>query len=165
MTKKAGKTPVFVRISTVLGSRGSADTARDTHDRDLRRRHPHAAVRGQVLPTKAPLIWSATTFRCSSSRTASNSRTASVAGGTTPSNDITLVVLLQEAFRHCKPMSSCGDGAAALSGAGIGIGSAGVLAVETVNDDFIRDLVTALGLHRVWDRAISVMASAAPPAQ
>ena len=88
-----------------------------------------------------------------------------VAGGTTPSNDIKLVVLLQEAFRHCKPMGSWGDGAAALTGAGIHEESAGILAAGTVDDDFVRDLVTALGLHRVWDRAISVMASAVPPAQ
>ena len=41
-----------------------------------------------------------------------------VAAGTTPSNDIELVVLLQEAFRHCKALGAWGDGTAALTGAG-----------------------------------------------
>lgn len=56
---EAGKqTPVFVRFSTVLGERGSADTARD--------------VRGFAVkstPTREIGISSATTSRSSSSRT------------------------------------------------------------------------------------------------
>ena len=42
-----------------------------------------------------------------------------VAGGTTPTADIKLVLLLQEAFRHCKGMGAWGDGAAVLAAAGI----------------------------------------------
>ena len=61
------RTPVFVRFSTVAGSRGSADTARD--------------VRGFAVEVlhraRATGTWSATTSRCSSSRTRSSSRTSS----------------------------------------------------------------------------------------
>ena len=58
------ETPVFVRFSTVAGSRGSSDLARD--------------VRGfavKFYTTKAITTWSATTCRCSSSRTRSSSQT------------------------------------------------------------------------------------------
>ena len=50
-----------------------------------------------------------------------------VAGGTTPTSDIKLIVLLQEAFRHCKAMGAWGDGSAALAAAGIDLDAAGVL--------------------------------------
>jgi catalase len=33
-----------------------------------------------------------------------------VAGGTTPTGDIKLTLLLQEAFRHCKVLAAWGDG-------------------------------------------------------
>src|SRR6185437_3566169 len=42
-----------------------------------------------------------------------------VAGGTTPTGDIKLVVLLQEAFRHCKAIAAWGDGGAVLKSARI----------------------------------------------
>ena len=86
-----------------------------------------------------------------------------VAGGTAPTNDIKLVVLLQETFRHCKAMGAWGDGATALEAAGIAADSPGVLTTDAVNKDFTQSLVTALGLHRSWDRAAAVMASAVPP--
>ena len=57
------ETPVFVRFSTVQGSRGSADTVRD--------------VRGfatKFYTDEGNFDWSATTCRCSSSRTPSSSR-------------------------------------------------------------------------------------------
>jgi catalase len=60
------KTPVFVRFSTVVGSRGSADTVRD--------------VRGfatKFYTARATSTSSATTCRSSSSRTASSSPTSS----------------------------------------------------------------------------------------
>ena len=41
-----------------------------------------------------------------------------VAGGTTPSGDIKLVLLLQEAFRHAKVLGAWGDGTAVLEAAG-----------------------------------------------
>jgi catalase len=86
-----------------------------------------------------------------------------VAGGATPSNDIKLVVLLQEAFRHCKALGAWGSGATILTGAGISTDAPGVLAGGAVDETFTRELVTALGLHRAWDRANAVMASAVPP--
>jgi len=85
-----------------------------------------------------------------------------VAGGTTPTPDIKLVTLLQEAFRHCKALGSWGDGAAVLAAAGIGEGP-GVLVGGSVNAAFTTELVATLGLHRVWQRAPAVMASAIPP--
>jgi catalase len=87
-----------------------------------------------------------------------------VAAGTTPTNDIKLFVLLQEAFRHCKALGAWGDGTAVLSGAGIVLDGPGVLVADSVGKAFTQNLVAALGLHRAWDRAIAVMASAVPPA-
>jgi catalase len=87
-----------------------------------------------------------------------------VADGTTPTNDIKLVVLLQEAFRHCKALGSWGTGVEALTGSGIALDGPGILSGDGVDETFTQQLVTALGLHRAWDRAIAVMASAVPPA-
>jgi catalase len=42
-----------------------------------------------------------------------------VAGGTTPSGDIKLALLLQAAFRHAKALGAWGDGTAVLEAAGI----------------------------------------------
>lgn len=55
-------TPTFTRFSTVLGSRGSADTVRDTR-----------GFATKFYTGRGPSIWWVTTFRCSSSRTASSS--------------------------------------------------------------------------------------------
>jgi catalase len=87
-----------------------------------------------------------------------------VAGGTTPSHDIKLVVLLQEAFRHCKALAAWGDGAAVLKAARISVRDPGVEVSDTVDKAFAAQLAAALGLHRVWDRAPNVMASAVPRA-
>jgi catalase len=87
-----------------------------------------------------------------------------VAGGTTPSGDIKLVLLLQEAFRHAKVLGAWGDGTAVLEAAGIAAGSAGVVTADTVVKSFTDQLTAAVGLHRVWQRAPAVMASAVPPA-
>jgi catalase len=88
-----------------------------------------------------------------------------VAAGTTPSGDIKLVTLLQEAFRHCKPLAAWGDGVAVLQSAGISSDDPGVLIADDVDKKSIAALLAALGLHRVWDRAPAVMASAIPPAK
>ena len=88
-----------------------------------------------------------------------------VAAGTTPSNDIKLTLLLQEAYRHCKSISAWGDGAAILAGAGIAPGAPGVAVADAVDRTFTATVVTALGMHRAWDRAAYVMASAIPPAK
>ncbi|MGY4646807.1 catalase [Mycobacterium sp. URHB0021] len=86
-----------------------------------------------------------------------------VADGMKPTHDIKLVVLLQEAFRHCKPLSAWGDGTAALIAAGIGLDAPGVLTADKVDRSFTNALARAVGLHRVWDRAVDVMASAVAP--
>jgi catalase len=88
-----------------------------------------------------------------------------VAAGTKPTRDIKLIVLLQEAFRHCKPVAAWGDGTEALTAAGISLDGAGVLVAEAVDKSFTDALATAVGLHRVWDRAVDVMASEVAPAR
>jgi catalase len=88
-----------------------------------------------------------------------------VAAGTTPTNDIKVVLLLQEAFRHCKAMAAWGDGVAVLAGAGITIDDAGVVVADAVAKPFNDEVMAALGLHRAWDRAADVMSSAIPPSR
>ena len=87
-----------------------------------------------------------------------------VAGGTTASTDIKLVVLLQEAFRHCKVLAAWGDGVAILRAAGITPKDPGIEIADRVDAAFTTALAAGLGLHRAWDRAATVMASAVPPA-
>ena len=87
-----------------------------------------------------------------------------VAGATTPSADIKLVLLLQEAFRHCKAVAAWGDGAGLLELAGIPADAPGVSVAPSVGKPLTDELTTALGLHRAWDRAPAVMASAVAPA-
>ena len=86
-----------------------------------------------------------------------------VAGGTTASADIKLVVLLQEAFRHCKILAAWGDGVAILHAAGITPKDPGIEIADTVDAAFTAKLAAGLGLHRAWDRAATVMVLAAPP--
>ena len=88
-----------------------------------------------------------------------------VAGGTTPTNDIKAVVLLQEAYRHLKAIAAWGDAAAQLELAGIPVDGPGVLVGDEADKGFSAQLAANLGLHRVWDRAELVMASAVAPAR
>jgi catalase len=88
-----------------------------------------------------------------------------VADGTAPSNDIKLVTLLQEAYRHCKPVGAWGTGVAGLELAGIALDGPGVLVSAKVDGAFTTALMAAVGLHRVWDRAPAVMASAVAPSK
>jgi catalase len=88
-----------------------------------------------------------------------------IAAGTTPTADIKQVILLQEAYRHCKALAAWGDGDAILAGAGIDLDAPGVDVGSSVDKAFIATLVTALGLHRAWARAELVMASAVAPAR
>jgi catalase len=88
-----------------------------------------------------------------------------VAGGTTPTGDIRLTILLQEAFRHCKALAAWGDGTAILEAAGITPADPGVVTGNTAGKPFTDQLAAAVGLHRAWDRAPRVMASAVPPAR
>jgi catalase len=87
-----------------------------------------------------------------------------VADGTPMNRDIKLALLLQEAYRHCKPMGAWGSGADILSAAGVGSDAAGVLTAEKVGKAFTDAVSAHLGLHRVWERAPEVMASDVPPA-
>ena len=86
-----------------------------------------------------------------------------VAAGTKPTRDIKLVLLLHEAFRHCKAVAAWGDGTAALTAAGIDLDAPGVLVADAVDKSFIDALARAVGLHRVWERAVDVMASEIAP--
>jgi catalase len=87
-----------------------------------------------------------------------------IAAGTAPTQDIKLVLLLQEAYRHCKAIAAWGDGDVILADAGIDPDAAGVHLADTVDKDFIDALAAAVGLHRAWDRAEAVMTSTVPPA-
>ncbi|HEY0933009.1 MAG TPA: catalase [Trebonia sp.] len=109
---------------------------------------PHAAVVDRTLLTTRSVEFDAVV----------------VAGGTAPTGDIRLTLLLQEAFRHCKVLGAWGDGTAVLEAAAIPVGAAGVLTADSVAKSFTDQLTAAVGLHRVWDRAAAVMASAVPPA-
>jgi catalase len=86
-----------------------------------------------------------------------------VSGGTTAASDIKLTLLLQEAFRHCKVLAAWGDGTAVLEAAGIAADGAGVVTGGTAAKLFTDQFAAAVGLHRAWDRAPDVMASAIPP--
>jgi catalase len=87
-----------------------------------------------------------------------------VADGTAPSDDIKLVILLQEAYRHCKAIGAWGSGAASLESVQIVAGTPGVLVGDSIAKSFIDGLIAAVGLHRAWDRAPLVMTSVVPPA-
>ncbi|MCW2539373.1 MAG: catalase [Frankiales bacterium] len=88
-----------------------------------------------------------------------------VAGGTSPTNDLKLVLLLQEAYRHCKALAAWGDGVGILQAAGIDAGAPGVSVGKSVSTAFTTELMSALALHRAWERSELVMASAVPPAR
>jgi catalase len=86
-----------------------------------------------------------------------------VAKGTPATSDIKLVLLLQEAFRHCKLVGAWGDGVDALTASGIDLDGPGLVIGDTVVRTFTDQVVRGMGLHRAWDRAADVMASAVPP--
>jgi catalase len=87
-----------------------------------------------------------------------------VADGTAAEPDIKLAVMLQEAYRHCKPLAAWGSGSAVLEASGIPREDSGVVVGTGVVKAFTDELMKVLGLHRVWDRTPLVMASAIPPA-
>jgi len=76
-----------------------------------------------------------------------------VAPGAGTLRDVKLQVLLQEAYRHLKPVGAWSDGVAALRTAGVPVDGPGVLVSDEVSTAYAGQLQTALGLHRVWDRA------------
>ena len=71
-----------------------------------------------------------------------------VADGTRTSRDIKLIVLLQEAFRHCKPVAAWGDGIAALAAAGIDSDAPGVLVADVVDKSFTDALASEVAPAR-----------------
>jgi catalase len=76
-----------------------------------------------------------------------------LADGTGQLRDEKLTILLQEALRHLKPIAAWGDGAQALAAAGITPELSGVVVADTANGAFSSLVLSALRLHRVWDRA------------
>ena len=74
--------------------------------------------------------------------------------------DAKLIVLLQEAYRHYKPLGSWGDGGQILASAGIDTAAPGVVVGARATPKFVEELLTALRLHRAWDRGTA----ADPPA-
>nr|WP_269457232.1 catalase [Paraoerskovia marina] len=80
-----------------------------------------------------------------------------VAGGTAGSavaTDPATTVLLAEAFRHGKAIAAWGDGAEVLRSA-VDADAPGVIAGSGAGD-VTHDLVTALGMHRSWERLATI---------
>jgi catalase len=75
-----------------------------------------------------------------------------VADGAGTVSDPRVLVLLQEAYRHCKAIAAWGDGAGLLTAAGIAADAPGVLVDTKASAAQRKALVTAMGLHRAWDR-------------
>jgi catalase len=86
-----------------------------------------------------------------------------VAGRTVPTNNIRAVVLLQEAFRHCKAIGAWGSGAEMLTLAGVDLDAPGVVIADSVTRAFTTQAFDAVGRHRAWARADLVMSSLVPP--
>jgi catalase len=86
-----------------------------------------------------------------------------VADGAPKDNDLKSVVLLHEAFRQLKAFGAWGDGADVLAAAGIDTSGPGVLTADS-GAALAPDLVAAMRMHKVWERADKVSASAVPPA-
>jgi catalase len=81
-----------------------------------------------------------------------------IAAGNPSLKDIKLTILLGELFRHCKVIGAWGDGKQVLTAAGIDVTAPGILLAEGVARPYTTDLFAAIGLHRAWARAESVMA-------
>jgi hypothetical protein len=79
--------------------------------------------------------------------------------------DIKLVVLLHEAYRHCKPLGAWGDGVSLLDAAGMNAAPRGSARRRRSGQGVHHRPGAALGLHRVWERANAVMASAVHPSK
>jgi catalase len=76
-----------------------------------------------------------------------------VAHGTEPVTDLRALVLLQEAYRHLKPIGAWGTGAETLVNAGVPVDGPGVLVADTMVKAYSGGFFAAMGLHRVWERA------------
>jgi catalase len=80
-----------------------------------------------------------------------------VAAGNPALKDIKLTVLLGELFRHCKVIGAWGDGAEVLTAAGIDTSAPGILLADVIGKPYTTELFAAVGLHRVWERAETIM--------
>lgn len=85
-----------------------------------------------------------------------------VAGGMSSAPDLGIVLLLQQAYRHCKALAAWGSGLELLTAAGITKDDPGVLVAKEPDRGFVDALTKAVGLHRVWERTEQVLASTAP---
>jgi len=85
-----------------------------------------------------------------------------VADGAPKEADLKAVLLMQESFRQLKAIGAWGDGTQVLTATGIDTGGPGVLTADSAAS-LAGDLIAAMGLHRVWERAPLVTASAVPP--
>jgi catalase len=85
-----------------------------------------------------------------------------VAGGTEPVADMRAWTLLQEAYRHCKPIATWGTGVETLALAGVPADGPGVLIGNNVVRAFTGELFGALALHRVWERMDSLLPQNTP---
>jgi catalase len=75
-----------------------------------------------------------------------------VAHGTAGTTDPRALLLLQEAYRHCKAIAAWGDGVELLTAAGIPADAPGVVVDESASAAQRKALIAAMGLHRAWDR-------------
>ncbi|MDI6100846.1 catalase [Actinoplanes sp. NEAU-A12] len=78
-----------------------------------------------------------------------------VASATT---DLQMMVLLQEAFRHAKPIGVWGKGEQTLINAGLDVKAPGILL-----DADAEKIAAALGRHRVWERVPLLKSAASSP--
>jgi catalase len=76
----------------------------------------------------------------------------------TATTDLQIMVLLQEAFRHAKPIGVWGKGEQTLANAGIDVKAPGILL-----DPDADTVAAALGAHRVWDRVPLLKPAASSP--
>jgi catalase len=75
-----------------------------------------------------------------------------VAGGAGSITDPRMLVLLQEAYRHCKAIAAWGDGVDLLDAAGVDPAAPGVIVSTSSTVASRKALIRAIGLHRAWDR-------------
>jgi catalase len=75
-----------------------------------------------------------------------------VAGGAGALVDPRVIVLLQEAYRHCKAIAAWGDGVDLLTAAGLDPEAVGVIVSDSSTTASRKQLIAAMGLHRAWDR-------------
>jgi catalase len=66
--------------------------------------------------------------------------------------DPSVIVLLQEAFRHGKVVAAWGDGENLLAAAGLEPSAPGVFVAATTSAAHRKQVMAAMGLHRAWDR-------------